>query len=125
MLKKIKLICSILLLTILLISCEEKVQYPIYSLTKISYVPDSLKVKHREFVKETVRAASQQMTGGDYEDVDETIIQAKHTADELFQVSVIGLRKDIDENYWNAIELTPEEMNPYEKKILDSLSNSH
>jgi hypothetical protein len=96
-----------------------------YTLTRIDYIPDSLKAEHREFIKETVRAASQQMTGGDYEDVDETIIQSKNTADELFQVSIIGLRKHIDENYWNSMELKPDELNANEKIILDSLTNIH
>jgi hypothetical protein len=107
-----------------LVSCNED-KYPKYSLTTIEFVPDSLKVEHRKFITETVRAASNQMTGGDYEDVDETIIQAERTADNIFSSSVVGLRKEIDENYWNSLELKPNELNVYEKKILDSLLNSH
>ena len=107
-----------------LTSCNDE-KYPKYSLTTIEFIPDSLKVEHRKFITETVRAASNQMTGGDYEDVDETIIQAERTADNIFSSSVIGLRKEIDENYWNSLELKPNELNVYEKKILDSLVNSH
>jgi len=107
-----------------LTSCSEE-KYPKYSLTTIEFIPDSLKVEHRKFITETVRAASNQMTGGDYEDVDETIIQAERTADNIFSSSVVGLRKEIDENYWNSLELKPNELNVYEKKILDSLVNSH
>jgi hypothetical protein len=107
-----------------LVSCNED-KYPKYSLTTIEFVPDSLKVEHRKFITETVRAASNQMTGGDYEDVDETIIQAERTADNIFSSNVIGLRKKIDDNYWNDLELKPNELNVYEKKILDSLVNSH
>ena len=107
-----------------LVYCNED-KYPKYSLTTIEFVPDSLKVEHRKFITETVRAASNQMTGGDYEDVDETIIQAERTADNIFSSSVVGLRKEIDENYWNSLELKPNELNVYEKKILDSLLNSH
>jgi hypothetical protein len=107
-----------------LTSCSEE-RYPKYSLTTIEFIPDSLKVEHRKFITETVKAASNQMTGGDYEDVDETIIQAERTADNIFSSSVVGLRKEIDENYWNSLELKPNELNVYEKKILDSLVNSH
>ena len=107
-------------------SCKKDVvKYPIYSLTTIEYIPDSLKVEHRKFITETVRAASNQMTGGDYEDVDETIIQAERTADNIFSSNVIGLTKEIDENYRNALHLKPNELNSYEKKVLDSLQNAH
>lgn len=107
-----------------LTSCSEE-KYPKYSLTTIEFIPDSLKAEHRKFITETVRAASNQMTGGDYEDVDETIIQAERTADNIFSSSIVGLRKEIDKNYWNSLELKPNELNVYEKKILDSLVNSH
>lgn len=118
--KTIKLLLASLLLT----SCFEKVNYPNYSLIQVNYVPDSLKVKHREWIKETVRASNQHLSAGDYEDVDQTIIQATWTADELFQVSAIGLRKSINDNRWDDLELTPNEMTPKEKKILDSLTNN-
>lgn len=46
-------------------SCiDSKPYYPRYTLISISYIPDSLKKEHREWIKETVRAASQHMTGG-------------------------------------------------------------
>ena len=108
---------------VFLSSCSEDIKYPVYSLEKIEYVPDSLKVKHRAWITETIRAASQHMTGGDYEDVDETIIQAERTADRLFQVNVIGLRKEINENYWDDLHLKPTELTQKEKVILDSLLN--
>lgn len=107
-----------------LTSCSKE-KYPKYSLTTIWFVPDSLKVEHRKFITETVRAASNQMTGGDYEDVDETIIQAERTADNIFSSNVIGLIKEIDDNHWNDLKLKPSELNSYEKSILDSLVNSH
>jgi len=103
-----------------LISCEGK-KFPNYELTKISYIPDSLKCKHEKFITETVRAASQHMSAGDYEDVDQTIIQATWTADELFEKEVIGLRKEVNE--WDYLELKPNELNGKEIKILDSLLN--
>ena len=124
--KQYRNLAKLMLVAVLfsLVSCNED-KYPKYSLTTIEFVPDSLKAEHRKFITETVRAASNQMTGGDYEDVDETIIQAERTADNIFSSTVVGLRKEIDENHWNSLELKPNELNVYEKKILDSLVNSH
>lgn len=119
-LAKLMLVAVIFSLT----SCSEE-KYPKYSLTTIEFIPDSLKAEHRKFITETVRAASNQMTGGDYEDVDETIIQAERTADNIFSSNIIGLRKKIDDNHWNDLKLKPNELNVYEKKVLDSLVNSH
>lgn len=116
-------LAAILLLAAVMSSCNNE-KYPKYSLTTIRYVPDSLKSEHRKFITETVRAASQHMTGGDYEDVDETIIQAEITADNVFSVSIIGLEKQIDDNYWNSLKLKPEQFTPYEKMVFDSLVNS-
>lgn len=107
-----------------LTSCHEE-KYPKYSLTTIKFIPDSLRAEHRKFITETVRAASNQMTGGDYEDVDETIVQAERTADNIFSSNIIGLRKQIDDSPWNDLELKPNELTVYEKKIFDSLVNSH
>jgi len=112
-----------ILLAYVFSSCGDKGKYPAYSLETIEYVPDTLKLQHRTWITETIRAASQHMTGGDYEDVDATIRQAKWTADELFQVNIIGLRKEIDKNYWNDLHLVPNELNVYEKQIFDSLIN--
>ena len=124
--KQYRNLAKLMLVAVLfsLVSCNED-KYPKYSLTTIEFVPDSLKAEHRKFITETVRAASNQMTGGDYEDVYETIIQAERTADNIFSSTVVGLRKEIDENHWNSLELKPNKLNVYEKKILDSLVNSH
>jgi hypothetical protein len=116
-------LAAILLLAAVMSSCNNE-KYPKYSLITIQYVPDSLKAEHRKFITETVRAASQHMTGGDYEDVDETIKQAERTADNVFSVSVIGLEKQIDDNYWNNLKLLPNQFTPYEKRAFDSLINS-
>lgn len=116
-------LAAILMLAAVLSSCNNE-KYPKYSLQTIEYVPDSLKVEHRKFITETVRAASQQMTGGDYEDVDETISQAEITADRVFSIKVIGLKKELYENDWTALLIKPSDFNAYEKLIFDSLSNS-
>jgi inorganic pyrophosphatase len=100
-------------------------KYPKYSLEELSYVPDSLKEKHRGWVKETIRASNQHLSAGDYEDIDETIIQVKNTADELFEVRCIGLRKQINEHTYDDLILFPDKLNTYETRILDSLLNDH
>jgi enolase len=97
--------------------------YPRYSLEKISYVPDSLKMKHRTWIQETVRAASNQVSAGDYEDVGQTIKQTKWIADDLFQVEIIGLRKEVNEDYYDDILIKPEELTPSEVKVFNKLIN--
>lgn len=118
------LLTGVLIGSLLFQSCSKHNEYPKYSLETISFVPDSLKEQHRKWITETVRAASQHMTGGDYEDVDATIRQAKYTADELYQTKIIGLKKSINENYWEDLHLTPNELTKKEKLILDSLVNN-
>lgn len=114
-----------IMLAIVFSSCgKAKVEYPKYSLETIEYVPDSLKKSHKSWMIEMVRAASQNMTGGDYEDVDETMYAARNIADELFQLKIVGLRKEINDDYWDDIEIYPANMSRYEKDIYDSLVNN-
>tara|TARA_B110000971_G_C19865582_1_gene433691 strand:- start:77 stop:448 length:372 start_codon:yes stop_codon:yes gene_type:complete len=116
---------TILLYTLLLIlfsSCKKDIEkYPIYSLKTIRYVPDSLKTEQREWIKETVRASNQNLSAGDYENIDETIVQVERTSENLFEITVVGLRKKVNDDNWDDIELKPNELNDYEKKIIDSL----
>jgi len=122
--KLFKNLITLTLSLLFLTSCNDSRNvYPKYTIVKIEYIPDSLKVDHRVWITETIRSASQHMTGGDYEDVDATIRQAKWTADDLFSVSVIGLRKEINDNYFDDLKLKPSELNKYEFNILDSLKN--
>ena len=116
-------LAAILLLAVVFLSSCNSEKYPKYSLATIDYVPDSLKAEHRKFITETVRAASQHMTGGDYEDVDETIQQAHTTANNIFSVKVIGLKKELYENEWDALRIKPQDFTAEEKRIFDSLSN--
>lgn len=118
----IECLLILVILSILLSSCGEE-KYPKYSLISIEFIPDSLKSEHRKFIVETISAASYHMNGGDYEDVDETIAQAERTANKIFRSKIIGLRKQINENYWDDLKLKPIELNEFEKKILDSLIN--
>ncbi len=116
----------ILLLVVLVCftSCLEpikKVEYPRYTLTRVSYVPDSLKSQQREWVKEAIRASNQHLTAGDYEDIDETIEQVERTSNNLFETSTFGLRKEINEEAFNDVILYPYELTSYEKRVLESL----
>ena len=115
----------ILISIIIFSSCESNNRriYPRYTLDKINYIPDSLKVKHRNYIISIISAASNNMSGGDYEDVDVTIIQAERTASKLFGTNILGLRKEFDDDYYNDVMLLPSEMTPKEKLILDSLLN--
>lgn len=127
--KKFKLksltIMTISLLLIFVISSCKKEKYPKYSLTTIEFIPDSLKDEHRKFITETVRAASQHMTGGDYEDVDETISQAERTSFNTFSVTTIGLKKQINDNLWDDLKLLPIQFTSYEKQLFDSMINNN
>ena len=105
-------------------SCEEGIKYPRYSIETIGYIPDSLKREYREWVKETVRAASNNMNGGDYEDADNTIWAAKYAADELFKVKVVGMRKEINDESWDDLKILPRDMNEHEIYVFDSLLNN-
>ena len=89
----ILLILSFLLLVFSLISCEEKQEIH-YRYKTIKVVPDSLKEKQQLFVVETVKAASFHMTGGDYEDPEDVIQQAKTTFEDIHGIPVEGLVKD-------------------------------
>ena len=55
-----------------------------YALVTIMEADSATLAKRAPWVTETVRAASQNMTGGDYEDADATIRQAEKTASHLF-----------------------------------------
>ena len=105
-------------------SCESTEIYPRYSVDTKDVIADSLKHEYRTWITETVRAASQNMTGGDYEDVDDTIEQCEYTAKRIFSEEVIALRIEVDEHYYNDFLKTESELNDYEKTILDSLTTN-
>ena len=119
-----KKLVLILALVMAFVSCSDnRVTYPKYVLDKVSYVPDSLKIEHREYVVKIISSASSHMSGGDYEDVDITIIQAKRTADELFSTYTVGLTKYIDEGYSNHFQIAPKDFTLEEQEIFNTLSD--
>lgn len=116
-----------MLVAVLFVGCKKdmSIKYPIYSKIQIKYIPDSLKGKHREWIKETIRASNQHLSAGDYEDINETIQQVEMTADNIFEIETFGLRKQFSEATFDYLDYKPNELNPYKKRILDSLVNSH
>tara|TARA_R110000796_G_scaffold112555_2_gene224122 strand:- start:986 stop:1357 length:372 start_codon:yes stop_codon:yes gene_type:complete len=114
--KIILLIC----LSLLIFSCgsENKITY---RLQNVTVVPDSLKQEYRGYVIELVKAASYNMTGGDYEDVDVTIIQAKITALEIFGNEELALEKYPNNEYYHSVIIHQEDMNEADRKIFDDL----
>lgn len=125
--KKLIKIAICLVVISSLTSCLEPIKkdvYPKYSLTTMSIVPDSLKREQREWVKETIRAANQNLTAGDYEDIDDTIDETWSTSEKLFEVDVICLYKDLGPEAGNSILIRPNEMTKKEKQILINLRNN-
>lgn len=93
-----------------------------YKLQEIQHVPDSLREAHRQWITETVRAASQHMVGGDYERPDRLIERAERTANSVFSDKVIGLRRTSKQHLF--FDILPSQMTEREKVILDSLLNN-
>jgi hypothetical protein len=120
-----KRVLLVLVLAITLLSCEQRPpMYPMYSLTTVKVIPDSLSTEYREYVIRLVSAASNHMSAGDYEDVDVTIIQAKRTADDLFSRDVIGLTKRINSSHWDNIEILEKDFNDMEIFIFHKLKTT-
>jgi hypothetical protein len=118
--KNLFILTTAILLFATLTSCEEE-KYPKYSLTTIEYIPDSLKERYLDRVAEITSSASYHMTGGQYEDAYETIARAEVTVEDVYAVKVIGLRKQIDDSWYNDITIKPSEFSAYEQQIFDSL----
>jgi hypothetical protein len=106
---------------LLLASCGfKRYEGPLYTYSVEKIVPDSLREKQATFIRETVSAASNQMTGGDYEDPEDVIAEARRTSKELYGVEIEGLNMSVPGSY--TLKFIPvHQMNPFQKRILDSL----
>lgn len=102
---------------------ENEVNTNVYGISIITIVPDSLQVKYAEWIKETVRAASQNMTGGDYEDADDTIEQAQVSGLKVFGVEKICLRVHINE--YEYMYIAEDKLNTEQKIIFQKLINKN
>lgn len=76
----------ILLVLLIALSCDNKDKYPVCSYSYRTVVPPENVEKYEKHVIELTRAASQYMTGGDYEDADDTIEAAQDSAMTLYGV---------------------------------------
>lgn len=88
---------TLLALSIGLASCtkEERVTYA-YDIAHI--LPDSLRDKKAQYIKDVVSAASFHMSAGDYEDPEDLVYAAGNSFDNIYKKQVEGLRiriKDI------------------------------
>jgi len=107
----------------ILMGCAKKEPiYPRYSLTKINYVPDSLKKEYHEFIIKTISASHSHLNAGKYKNVSKIPYAIKDMADKIYQKDKIGLKKEINENYWDDIDLTLNEMNLIEIQIYKKLN---
>lgn len=100
---------------------ENEVNTNVYSISTLTVVPDSLQAKYAEWIKETVRAASQNMTGGDYEDADDTIDQAQASGLKVFGVLKPCLRVKYAD--YESLYITEDKLNPEQKIIYLKLLN--
>lgn len=105
---------------------QAQISDPCIIMVSETSVPDSLRFAMAEWVKETVRAASNQMTGGDYEDPEDVIVQAEKTANRLFSRTTRAegmrfYRKSAD----NPSEIRYENLSIPEKKVFDELKKGN
>lgn len=115
---------NLLFIAVLLIGCrpEDKVVYPIYRYeTKID-IPDSLREKQAEWIKETVRATDQHLGAGDYEDPEDVIEEVTETSEKLFSKQIEGLNITYSPDQW-SIFVPYSQLNEKQKEIFNKLKN--
>lgn len=96
-----------------------EVEYSHRIVTEI-FVPDSLMDDYRIWITETVRAASQHVTGGDYEDVHETIRQVEITGERIFGKKELCLSISYNSDY-NNIVVRQKDMTKEQRQIFQQL----
>lgn len=122
-----KTICAYLSLLVLgmffFIGCDNapKVTYPLYKYDISTYTSDSMQRTRAEWIKETVRAADQHLSAGDYEDVDDVIRQVNYTSEELFTKRGEGLRIIRSEEEYSPKFIPYEQLTSNEKIIFENL----
>ena len=97
-----KKILFLMVLSISLISCRDYTSH--YEYGYEYRIPDSLKKEKEKFITETVRAASNNMTGGDYEDPEDLVYASSNVFNDIHRVKVEGLNFYKDGQYLNFIE---------------------
>lgn len=119
-----------ILLTLLIVSCTEKLglrsngEYfdgaNTYSLSVQDVIPDSLLAESRQYIVDLTSAASYHMTGGDYEDVDKTLYAARNIAEDLYGKRMVVLVVKYKSSYYGRTVL-PNDMTEKEKYIFKIL----
>ena len=111
----------IFLFAIAVISCgTPQHQGPTYYYSTELKIPDSLKEKHAQYIKELVSASNFHMTGGDYEDPEDVIAKAESVADRVYGVEVEGLDMVVPNSYTRKF-IPADQLTPELKNMLDSL----
>ena len=85
----------ILLFCVMLVGCGVE-----YQLGEQKVVPDSLKTKYSDFILESVKNASNQLTTSDYEDPEDVLRQAEITGKNIWGVNKLGLDIRYTGQYW-------------------------
>ena len=118
------LFVGVLVLLMSQASCVERrpdyVDKSIYSVSTITFVPDSLRLKQAEWITETMRAASNRLTTSDYEDPEDVLQQAQYTSEEIFgrKVSCLRISHDTgDHEYVIQERMTPEQRIIYDRLV--------
>lgn len=117
---KFKMVIFILIMT--LISCHETVSY-VYLECYDREIPEDKREIALQHVEKIVSAASFHMTGGDYEDADDTIQEANQVVHNIYAVCVpyvmvhrrVGISEDRD--YVKASDFSKEEIDLIRKNI--------
>jgi hypothetical protein len=118
-----KLLLLAALAALALGSCDQHEGQRLYQLVTREEVlsTDTLtQAKIARFITETTRAASQQMTGGDYEDPEDVIAQAQATAYKLYARPVVMLQ--VGEGNFQQ-DLEPAGLNAFDRAAYDSLQH--
>ena len=120
------LLIIVLTLFILFSSCiRDRRGVKKYEIVSVKFVPDSLKVAHREWITKTISAASYHMSAGKYKHVKATIVQAERTGNRLFEVYEEGLRicgKGSD--FCRIIDIPFSKLDSTQKQIFYSLKQT-
>ena len=110
--------CKLLLSVVFLCGgCGSSEVYPKYEYAVDYYMPDTMRTKMIEWVKETIRATDQHLSAGDYEDPEDVIIQAERTGERLFVVRAEGLHKIKYEGEYQPEFIPQERMTDWEMKL--------
>lgn len=112
----------LIVLTLMMLSCTKIIEeYPQYSLSSTTYVPDSMRDTQRIWITSVVKAASNNISAGDYERIYKTIREASNISNDLFEETVICLSVKLNEDSYR-ISITPDHMTNEQMAIFKRLN---